>query len=326
MASPQHDINGQKRTVVTPSLDGGSFDSMSKAQRLAVVRARQSELLASDITFRGDEAEFKAKDSWEKIVESPEPSGALKARASFVTVDAGHLQHVFKQPLLTREQERYLFRKMNYLKFVAHEVKETLSVKKVEPPKVARIDELLAHAERIRARLVELNLRLVLSVGLKFYPREVDKCVSIGVTALLEAVDKFEYQRGFKFSTFATRPIRWEFLKYRQIHFRSRGAFEARMVSSDGFDVADKSQGESPGQAIARNAKQRALILSHLERLDPRVREVVVRRYGLDGNEPETLETIGRRLGVSKERIRQIEVKTLRTLRGDIPINEAFPD
>ncbi len=326
MAFTGHDISDQRRTVVAPSLDGGRFDSMSKAERLAVVRARRNELLGTEIGYVGNEAEFRERDSWERIVESPEPSGSSKVRTSFVTVDAGHLQHVFKQPLLTREQEHYLFRKMNYLKFVAHEVKETLSEKKAESSKVARIDELLSHSEQIRARLIEVNLRLLLSVGLKFYPKEVDKCVSIGVTALMDAVDKFDYQRGFKFSTFATRPIGWEYLKYRQTQIRPRGAFEARMVSSDGFDVAEKSPGESPEQAIARNAKQRALILSHLEGLDPRDREVVVRRYGLDGEEPETLETIGRRLGVSKERIRQIEFRTLVKLSSKISVDEACLD
>jgi RNA polymerase sigma factor (sigma-70 family) len=326
MAFTGHDISDQKRTVVAPSLDGGRFDSMSKAERLAVVRARRNELLGTEIGYVGNEAEFRERDSWERIVESPEPSGSSKVGTSFVTVDAGHLQHVFKQPILTRDQEHYLFRKMNYLKFVAHEVKETLSEKKVEPSKVARIDELLARSEQIRARLIEVNLRLLLSVGLKFYPKEVDKCVSIGVTALMDAVDKFDYQRGFKFSTFATRPIGWEFLKYRQTQIRPRGAFDAKALSIEGYDVPDKSEGESIQQLEELGAKQMTLIKRHLETLDLREQEIIVRRFGLNGADPETLTQVGERLGVSKERIRQIEFRTLVKLSSKISVDEACLD
>lgn len=320
------DISDQKRAPVTPSLDGGRFDTMSKAARLKILKTRQAELRDLSITYVGNEAEFRAKDSWEKIVDSPEPPSSPREKATFSPEGAEHLQHILRQPLLTREQEVYLFRKMNYLKFVANEVKQTLSIKKVEPKKIARIDELLAQAAEIRDRIVERNTRMVLGIGLKFLPGEIDKCVSIGVIPLMESLKNFDYQRGNKFSTFATRPIRWAFLRHRQSERRPRELFESRALSIEGCDVPDKSEGKSIRQSEERGVKQMTLIKRHLDTLDFREREIIVRRFGLDGAEPETLAQLGDRLGVSKERIRQIQSRVFRTLSGTMSVDEAFPD
>ncbi len=326
MASTEHDISDQNRTLVAPSLDGGRLDSMSKAARLDILRARHAELRALTIEYVGNEAEFRAKDSWEKIADSQEPPSSPRAKAAFAAQGAEHLEHIFRQPILTREQEVYLFRKMNYLKFVANEVKATLSARKVEPKKVTRIDELLADAAEIRDRIVERNLRLVLSIGLKFIPEEMDKCVSIGVVPLMEALDKFDYQLGNKFSTFATQPIRWKFLQYLQNERRPRESFHSAALSLGEFDMPDRPESGTIHRAEARVAGFKLLVEQHIERLDLREREIVIRRYGLLGREPETLQQVGDFLGISKERVRQLESKALRNLRGVIPIDEAFPD
>jgi RNA polymerase sigma factor (sigma-70 family) len=274
----------------------------------------------------GNEAEFRAKNSWEKIVNSPEPPSSPRAKAGFPPVAAEHLQHIFQQPILTREQEVYLFRKMNYLKFVAHEVKETFSTKKVEPSKVARVDELLTQAAEIRDRIVERNLRLVLGIGLKFLPGEMDKCVSIGVIPLMEALEKFDYQLGNKFSTFATQPIRWKFLQYRQNERRPREAFHSVALNIGEFDIPDRSESGTAHQTEARVAGLKLLVEQQIKKLEAREREIVVRRYGLLGQEPQTLKEVGEFLGITKERVRQIESRALEKLFGLIPVDEAFPD
>ena len=326
MASAKPDITDQKRTLIAPSLEGGRFDSMSKSARLDMVRARQAELRDLSITYKGNEAEFRATDSWEKIVDSPEPPSSPRARTAFAPAGAEHLEHIFRQPILTREQEFYLFRKMNYLKFVANEVKATLSVRKVEPKKVTRIDELLADAAEIRDRIVERNLRLVLGIGLKFLPREMDKCVSIGVVPLMEALDKFDYQLGNKFSTFATKPIRWKFLQYLQNERRPREAFHSTALPLQDFDVPDRFEAGTVERAEARVACLKSLVHHHIEKLDTREKEIVIRRYGLLDREPQTLKEVGKFLGITRERVRQIELRALEKLFGIIPVNEAFSD
>jgi RNA polymerase sigma factor (sigma-70 family) len=326
MSSTGQDINGQKLSSVTPSFRGDSFEGLSSKQRLDVFRARQSELRETNIHYVGNEAEFRARDSWEKIVESPEPPSGSRAKSSTFESDAEHLQYVFKHPLLTRDQEHYLFRKMNYLKFVANEVRKTLSVKKVEPSKVARVDELLAQANQIRDVIVERNLRLVLSIGLTFFPRQPDKCVSIGVTSVMESLEKFDYQRGNKFSTFVTQPIRWGFLKHRQTETRPREAFHSRALSLDEYELPDIPETDSVARVKDRQREQRSVIERHLNLLDFRSRQIVEKRYGLNGEERQTLKKIGDAFGITKERVRQLEADALQKLFGLISINEAFPD
>jgi RNA polymerase primary sigma factor len=77
--------------------------------------------------------------------------------------------------------------------------------------------------------------------------------------------------------------------------------------------IADESA--DPAVALTRLFHARADLVAVLDDLAPNERTVLRRRFGLDGDEPETLETIGRRLDYSRERIRQIEASGLRKLR-----------
>ena len=296
------------------SADPLVFGAASSLERDQALRARQQQLLEKPITYVGNVTEFKAPDSWEKIVQAPEPMGASEMRTWRLAADIGPLRVALQNPLLTAEQEQYLFRKMNYLKFVANVVRETPFSDIIEPAKVTRIDALLSESVTIRNRLIEANVGLVLSIGSEYLVRDPSKCVSIAWPGLMSAVERFDYQRGTKFSTFAYRPIQWEFTGYLAQRSGKREAFQNSMQHKENFDPEDRSAPEAFEEDPNLGKRQMALIPESLSALTPRERYIVVRRFGLDGNSPETLQQIGEYFQVTKERIRQIEARALRKI------------
>ena len=131
--------------------------------------------------------------------------------------------------------------------------------------------------------------------------------------SLIRAIEKFDYARGNKFSTYAS----WAIMKN---YARSVPAEHTRLDRfRTGFDEIFYDSEDGRGNAFAEemiNKSQRNAIMEILEELNGRERKVISCRYGLGkGTEPETLEQVGNRLGVTKERVRQIEVRTLEKLR-----------
>jgi RNA polymerase primary sigma factor len=83
-------------------------------------------------------------------------------------------------------------------------------------------------------------------------------------------------------------------------------------------DLIEDEKSESPDGATAANARSVELAEA-IERLNPRMRHVVLRRFGLDGNPPQTLEEVGQELGITRERVRQLETRALKELRAFAP-------
>jgi RNA polymerase primary sigma factor len=83
-------------------------------------------------------------------------------------------------------------------------------------------------------------------------------------------------------------------------------------------DLIEDEKSESPDSATADNARS-AELAEAIDRLNPRMRHVVLRRFGLDGRQPQTLEEVGQDLGITRERVRQLESRALKELRAVAP-------
>lgn len=120
------------------------------------------------------------------------------------------LSPLFRSPLLRPEGERTLFRKMNFCKYRALRLRSQLNPRRPAKRLVDQIETLLRTAERCRSQLVESNLRLVGAIarGFRNSNLDVEELVSEGNVVLLNAVEKFDFSRGFRFSTYATHAIR----------------------------------------------------------------------------------------------------------------------
>lgn len=322
----QVEINDQRLAVWEAYVDGATVEAL--AQRFekpvawvykTITQMRARDMRARKIEFVGS-PEFEALDADELILH-PVLSGPLRqelsAAARRVPADLPpYLAQLFRIPLLTGEGEVVLFRKLNYLKFKAQRWVEQLDPETARAADLDRVDALLDDAARVKNEIVQANLRLVVSIAKRHVHRGQDlfELVSDGNVSLMRAVDKFDYTRGYKFSTYAS----WALMK----NFARSIPEQRRHVEryQTGWDTLFETVGMDQPEDAERDqlASLRGTVHRMLATLDLRERSILQQRYGLDdGGEPQTLEQIGRRFGVSKERVRQLEARALMKLRGE---------
>ncbi len=233
------------------------------------------------------------------------------------------LASLYETPLLNKEQEQHLFRKMNFLKHKANQILTSLQSLsgRIDPQKVRtqeldRVDDLLEQSNVIKDQLIGCNMRLVVSIA-KRHSGQTDnffELLSDGNVSLLRAVEKFDFSRGNKFSTYGS----WAIMKNFARSIPEEKNRRERYVTGteELFDAApDNRTDEQECLATAEQASYKVNRL--LEYLEPREREIIRMRAGLDTHtEGMTLEKIGEKLGITKERVRQLNVRAMKKLRG----------
>jgi RNA polymerase sigma factor (sigma-70 family) len=256
---------------------------------------------------------------------------------------AVYLREIAQIPLLSREEERELARRAR------------------------------AGDDRAKQRLIEANLRLVVQVARRYLNRglPLPDLIEEGNLGLMRAVEKFEPERGLRFSTYGTwwirqavvralanqartirLPVHIELLLGRYAREEKRLtqelgrkptteeiaralgttveqieeleevrlpplSLEAPVGDEDGGRLQEiiADPNAEPPDALGALLRDRADLVSVLDDLAPNERTVLRRRFGLEGDPPETLEAVGKRMGVTRERVRQIEKGGLRKLR-----------
>jgi RNA polymerase primary sigma factor len=232
------------------------------------------------------------------------------------------LASLYETPLLSKEQEQHLFRQMNYLKHQAKKLRDgfarpdgTLEPARVRSQDLDKVEELQDAAAALKERLISANMRLVVSIA-KRHAAQTDnffELLSDGNVSLIRAVEKFDYSRGNKFSTYASWAIMKNFARSipEERHRRERYVTGHEQL----FEAApDTRSDEHEVLALAEQATYKVNRL--LEYLDPRERQIIRMRAGLeDGSAGMTLEKIGEQLGITKERVRQLNVRAMKKLR-----------
>lgn len=221
--------------------------------------------------------------------------------------------------LLTADEERVLFLQYNYAR---HRISETQ--KEIGPagPTDEQVHEILRWyrtAMGFRKQIAETNLALVLAMAKRTRMSEVDfaDLVSEGNMALLRSVDKFDCGRGFKFSTYACRAILKAFSrqgmklsKYRQ---RFPTDFDPAMEKSNHLENVREEHEQECADEVKHVVLNNDADLTEVEQL------VIHHRFGIGKDrkqtEPLTLEQVGQIIGVTKERVRQIQNKALEKIR-----------
>ncbi|MFZ4731159.1 MAG: sigma-70 family RNA polymerase sigma factor [Pirellulales bacterium] len=263
--------------------------------------------------------QFLAADA-EALASTPPADCVVPLSHSGVEAPSGrditpYLASLYQNRLLSKNEEQYYFRRMNWLKFKAATQRGRLDPKRATQRQIAAVEALLTEAETVRSVLITANLRLVVSIAKKFVDlnNSFDELVAEGNMALLRAVEKFSFSLGNRFSTYATYAIQRHFFR---ISHRSR-QFRSRFLVDD---AALKDRPESTEPSPYCSGEQIALLKDlfgrFLDELEPRERQIVVARFGFDGRAPRTFRELGTEMGVCKERIRQLQSRAMEKLRG----------
>jgi RNA polymerase primary sigma factor len=226
-----------------------------------------------------------------------------------------YLASLYEVPLLTREQEVHLFRKMNYLKSKAGKLREKLDLNRPKRSLMDQIEKLYVESVATKNRIISANLRLVVSIAKRYVGPTGDffELVSDGNMSLMRAVEKFDVSRGNKFSTYASWAIMKNFTRTISDALRHRDRFctSHPEVFSTTMDARADHYEQESAQIRRESHVQRIL-----KRLDERERQIVTSRFGLTrGREPLTLMQVGAEMGVTKERVRQIQCRAMNKLR-----------
>jgi RNA polymerase sigma factor (sigma-70 family) len=316
-------VRSGKSKSASPKTTASKRTRRSVSNNQALVQQVQK-LLSTEIRFVYA-AEFELLDGDSKPVSAArqlfqdlrdESIAAAREIPQDSTDQAGLQTWSAADPLLTFEQEQVLFRGLNLLRYRSNCLRSRLSLDAPSAKMVREIVEMLDLAEQIRGQLVRSNLRLVSSIARRFSvsQQDVDEFSSEGSMILLGAIDRFDYSRKFRFSTYATHSIQRHFFRTWKVRQRRRMRFPCASA-----EILAEVPEESAELPICTDPQQvvRDLLTQAVAVLDSREYQILLQRFGLEGScgESQTLREIAADLGVSKERVRQLQIKALEKLR-----------
>jgi len=284
-----------------------------------------------------------------------------------------YLHQISKYPLLTAEQEKILSAKLDALKEAVYEADEILEKDPLDEIARVRRIALLQELNATREKLIVANLRLVVSIARGYQQRGINllDLIDEGNIGLIEAVNRFDYLRGYRFSTYASWWIRQAIIKCLvdqsrvirlPIHMLntirrcyaaakdlvqelgrdpsfsevaeksgiSRRKVESAMQFALGTSSLDSSLDEERNSNIvdtvsgdktldpfsqAFTATLKELLCYVMCSLSQREQIVLQMRYGLNGEGPRTLEETGNALGITRERVRQIQEQAMEKIK-----------
>lgn len=285
-----------------------------------LLRRRLAE--ASECVFN----EYFRRPEAESAVMAPlpaSPAGANRSRRKARSDDSGvDLLAAAPRVCLTPEQERHLFLRLNYARYRVMRILRRYHGQPLDPQAIEELLRWERVTQETRNEIVRANLPLVLAMARRTRISNVDPAdlVSEGNLALLRSVDKFDCSRGYKFSTYACRAILKSFARVATRTSRHRGHFPTEFDPTlEKSNHLDQQRRDLEDRCVA---ELRSILTADQTGLSEVERQVIRARFAISESdnsagpaEARTLEQVGEMIGVTKERVRQIQNKALSKLR-----------
>ncbi|MCU7822550.1 RNA polymerase sigma factor [Kitasatospora sp. DSM 101779] len=364
-----------KKTAAPAKKTAAKKTASTKTGKAGEEELLGEEELIEEVALPGDKAEGEPEEESEGFVlsdDDEDDAPAQQVAVAGATADPvkDYLKQIGKVPLLNAEQEVELAKRIEAGLFA----EDKLSQADKLAPKLKRELEIIAEdGRRAKNHLLEANLRLVVSLAKRYTGRGMLflDLIQEGNLGLIRAVEKFDYTKGYKFSTYATWWIRQAITRAmadqartiripvhmvevinklarvqrqmlqdlgreptpeelaKELDMTPEKVIEVQKygrepislhtpLGEDGDsefgDLIEDSEAVVPADAVSFTLLQEQLH-SVLDTLSEREAGVVSMRFGLTDGQPKTLDEIGKVYGVTRERIRQIESKTMSKLR-----------
>jgi RNA polymerase sigma factor (sigma-70 family) len=290
--------------------------AVSPARIPRVMRERVEQLLEEDYPYM-DSPIFRRRNI-ERHLFDLEAEPELPSTSWYQPTSEDLESEIYKSPkLMKADEERTMFLRFNYSKRKLGRLKKRIAKFGLTRDSAEQVLFWHRRFEHFREYLVRTNLALVLAMAKRTRLGHVDfaEIVSEGNMALLRAVDKFSVDRGFKFSTYACRAILKAFSRTALKSTRHRTRFPVEFEPDlEKSDWVDRRRENVEAECID---ELKAIVDRNLADLSSVEQTVIRRRFNWQEQEaaPLTLEEVGQIIGVTKERVRQIQNKALAKIK-----------
>jgi RNA polymerase primary sigma factor len=358
------------------SLEGGipAIDPDADPELLAEAEANAEALSATEELLAEEEAAEEAEAAAEETGDVDDRDATGRRDDPVKT----YLREIGKVALLTKEEEVELAQAMekgihSSARLAHARLSEEHGIALLSPEERTELEGLVENGKQARERLTVSNLRLVVSIAKRYMNRGLSflDLIQEGNMGLMKAVEKFDYSRGYKFSTYATWWIRQaitraiadqsrtirvpvhmietvrELNRVKREYIQANGVAptleDLSQITGMSIDKIKKVENvsqytaslerpigeededtlgdfiEDPASPSPTKETFRMFLkeqLAHaLDQLDEREREILKLRYGLDDDHPRTLKDVSLKFNITRERVRQIEIKAIEKLK-----------